>query len=108
MKLDDLTRLGNCAVCGRKQLDSPLPLFYVVSISRGGFDATALRRAAGLEMQVGGPLSRVLGPDEDLATVIDGPHIVFVHEGCAGDIGHLLELVPADKNMRLACGGEET
>lgn len=62
-------------------------------ISRAGFDAKALRRAVGLEMQIG-PLASVFGPDEPLAQVIDGPHRVFVHETCAGDIGHLLRLVP--------------
>lgn len=93
LRLSELIKLGNCAVCGRKQLEGGLPLFYVVEISRGGFDPNALRRAAGLEMQIG-PLAAVMGPDEVLAKTIDGPHQVFVHETCAGDIGHLLNLIP--------------
>jgi hypothetical protein len=95
LRLSDLLRLGNCAVCGKKQLESIIPLFYVVEVSRAGFDARALQRAAGLEMQIG-PLAAVMGPDEPLAKAIDGPYRVFVHETCAGEIGHLLELMPTD------------
>jgi hypothetical protein len=94
-RLSDLTALGDCAVCGRKQLDG-LPLFYVVEITRAGFDAQAVRRAAGLEMLVG-PLASALGPNEPLAKAIDGPHRVFVHETCAGDIGHLLSLISDER-----------
>lgn len=97
MKLNELTKLGNCAVCGKKQLEGGLPLFYVVEVSRGGFDQGSLRRAAGLEMQIGS-LAAVMGPDEDLATIIDGSHRVFVHETCAGDIGHLMSLIPEEKD----------
>lgn len=95
LRLSDLLSLGNCAVCGKKQLDG-LPLFYIVEVSRAGFDAQAVRRAAGLEMLIG-PLAAVMGPDEPLATVIDGPHRVFVHETCAGNIGHLLNLMPSEE-----------
>jgi len=95
LRLAELQRLGSCAVCGKQQLASALPLFYVVEISRAGFDAGAVRRAAGLEMQIGA-LASVMGPDETLAKVIDGPHRVFVHETCAGDVGHLLCLIPAE------------
>lgn len=96
LRLDDLVALGDCAICGGKQLAGQVPLFYVVEISRAGFDAAALRRAAGLEMQIG-PLACVMGPDEPLATVIDRPQRVFVHEHCAGNIGHLLQLMQNDR-----------
>lgn len=93
LRLSDLQKLGVCAVCRKPQLEGAVPLFYVVEISRAGFDAGALRRHVGLRMQIG-PLAAVMGPDEPLAKVIDGPHRVFVHETCAGEVGHLLNLVP--------------
>lgn len=101
IKIKALLALGNCVICGKKQLEGALPLFYCVTISRCGFDQGALRRAAGLELQLG-PLAQHMGPDEDLAKVIDGPHNVFVHELCADKIGHLLQLIPETK------GGEST
>ena len=96
IKIDKLLKLGNCAVCGKKQLEGGLPLFYCVTITRAGFDQNALQRAAGLELMAG-PLARVFSPDEDLAKVIDGPHEVFVHETCADKIAHLVQLIPEDK-----------
>lgn len=101
LKLDELMKLGNCVICGKKQLEGKMPLFYCIEISRGGFDQAALQRAAGLELQVGA-LAQVLGPDEPLARVIEGPHRVFVHEHCAGMIHHLLELVPDQDAVELA------
>lgn len=98
LRLHELLALGDCAVCGGKQLAGQLPLFYVIEISRAGFDAAAVRRAAGLEMQIG-PLARVMGPDEPLATVIDGPQRRFVHEHCADRIGHLLQLLQRDEQV---------
>lgn len=41
-------------------------------------------------------LARAMGPNEDLAKIVDGPVDVLVHEDCAGDVGHLLELMPKD------------
>lgn len=93
LRIDELLKMGDCAVCGKRQLETNVPLFYCVTISRAGFDANAVRRAAGLEMQIGA-LASVMGPNEALATIINGPHSVFVHETCADDIGHLLTLFP--------------
>lgn len=97
MKLDELLKLGNCIICGKKQLDGQVPLFYCVTISRGGFDQSALQRAAGFEMMMG-PLAQVMGANEDLAKIIGGPHSVFVHEHCADKVHHLLELFPKSDN----------
>ena len=97
LRLAALLKLGECVICGRKQLAGAVPVFYTVTISRGGFRQDAVRRAAGLEMMVGGPLAAVMGSDEPLAEVIDGPHSVFVHEECAGEIGHLLRLFPPER-----------
>jgi len=101
LRLSQLQRLGPCIVCGKQQLAGALPLFYVVEISRAGFDGAAVQRAAGLEMQIGA-LASVMGPDEALAKVIDGPHRVFVHESCASDIGHLLTLIPTEERGKQA------
>lgn len=96
LKFEQLQKLGNCIVCGNKQLEGHVPLFYCVTITRAGFDAKALQREAGLEMMVG-PLARVFSPNDDLAKIIDGPHEVFVHETCADKIRHLLQLIPEIK-----------
>jgi hypothetical protein len=98
LKLKELMKLGNCIVCGKKQLESGLPLFYCITVSRAGFNGPALQRAAGLEMMVGS-LASVFSPDEDLAQVIDGPHSVFVHETCADKISHLVQLIPEIKEV---------
>lgn len=97
LRFDALTKLGKCVVCGAHQLEpGKLPLFYVLEISRAGFDLGAVQRMGGLVMQIGAPLAAVMGPDETLAKVIDGPHRVFVHEECAGDFHHLIELIPEE------------
>jgi hypothetical protein len=95
IKERDLIKMPPCPICRKPHL-AGMPLFYKMTISRCGFDIAAVRRRAGMEMMLGGSgaLASVMGPDEDLAKVIDGPHEVFVHEECAGNIGHLLELIP--------------
>lgn len=91
LKEDEIARLGPCAVCGGSLLTDIL--FYVVTVKRAGFDPDAAQRRVGLGMALGSAtLARIMGPDEDLAKVIDRPHTVAVHERCAGKIGHLLNL----------------
>jgi hypothetical protein len=55
-------------------------LFLRISIVRPGIDANAVRRAHGLELMMGGNalLANVMGPDEDLANVIDGQHDMLI------------------------------
>ena len=97
IKEDELIRLGSCAIC-RKPMLPGAPTFYCVSIRRACFDAASVQRRAGLTMMLGSdPLARVFSPNEDLAKVFDGPHEVAVHEACAGEIGHLLRLLPTDE-----------
>lgn len=96
LRLAAMMRLGACAVCGKPQLEpDKLPLFYVIEITRAAFDQPAVKRTAGLEMAFGA-LGVIMGPDEPLAKVIDGPHRVFVHEECAGDVHHLMTLIPEE------------
>lgn len=97
LKERDLIRLGPCRVCGKSLLEHDGGLtFYRLAISRGIFDPSALRRQVGLALQLGGPLAAVMGPDEDLAKIFDGPHEVVVAEACALRLGHLLDLIPAE------------
>lgn len=94
LKERELVALGDCAVCGKKLLEGGLPLFYVLEISRAGFEAGAIRRRAGLGVMMGNDaLAQVFSADEDLAKVIDGPRRVVVHETCAGKIAHLVQLL---------------
>lgn len=95
LKEAELVVLGPCRVCGQQQLAGGEPTFYVVEVSRAAFDRRAIERRVGLEMMLGsGPLAKVMGPNEDIAKVFDGPHRAFVHETCALRLGHLLELIP--------------
>jgi len=91
-RLNDLTAIGDCVICGKKQLEGGLPMFFCLEVTRACFDPNALRRAAGFEMAMGA-LAAVLGPDEVLAKSIEGPKRVFVHEACAGKVAHLVQLL---------------
>ncbi len=95
IKERDLVKLGKCAICGEHLLGKqPVGItFYRLRLERAMFNPQALRRRVGLELQIG-PLATVMGPDEDLASVFDGPTEVVVHEDCAAKVGHLLRLFP--------------
>lgn len=90
IKEAELVKLGPCAICHKPLLGGAGVTFYRLTISHAAFISGALRRRVGLEMQIGAPAS-VMGPDEDLAAVFDGPKDVAVHERCA-DVNHLLLL----------------
>lgn len=100
IKEAELARCGPCPIC-REPLISPGhgPTFYVLTMRRAGLLTDALARRAGLQAMLGGvgALAQAMGPDEDLAKVVDGPHEVVVHEDCAGRVDHLLNLVPEGK-----------
>lgn len=98
LKEADIARLGSCAVCHLPLLPGALT-FYEVTIRRAAFDPSATQRRVGLGMMLGGgrnghALAAVMGPDEDLAKVFEGPATVAIHEGCASDIFHLAMLLP--------------
>lgn len=85
LKRRDLEQTPVCKVCTKPILAGQVPLFYRVTIERVGLMANAIRRAAGLEMLVGhSGLASILGPDEDLAKVMD-KKVVAVHEHCSHD-----------------------
>lgn len=60
--------LGPCASCGKPHRT---PVFYRVRLETCGIDAKAAERRAGLGLMIGDTLAAVMGPDEDLAKVID-------------------------------------
>ncbi len=94
LKEIELVRLGACAVCREPLAANDQLTFYRVAVSHLAFDARAVRRRFGLGMAIGSDaIARVMGPDEDLAKVLDGPREVVVHEGCADRIGHLMSLM---------------
>lgn len=93
LKEDELVALGPCVVCGNPQIGVDVT-FYVVEIKRAMFDRRSIERRVGLEMMLSsGPLARVMGPNEDIAKVFDGPHRSFVHETCAHRVHSILSLV---------------
>lgn len=96
LKYKELAGFGPCPLCRKPLLDPDKnsATFYVISVSRAMHDQHAIRRAIGLELQLGSPaIAQAMGPDEDLAKIFDGPKKVVVHEGCAGGVIHLLELM---------------
>lgn len=84
LKSDDVQRLGPCAVCGKALGEEGKvgPTFYVLDIRRetwspAGFVANAF-----------------FGKDENLSITLEGPREVVIHENCAMNIPHLLDLMP--------------
>lgn len=97
LKEERLVKMGNCKVCGEPALKGG-PTFYCVSILHGGFMLDAIKRRVGLEMQLGSSkLAQVMGPNEDIAKIVDGPREVFVHEGCASGVYHLAMLLETER-----------
>jgi hypothetical protein len=82
MKHKDFTP---CHLCGKGVMHAGHPLFLRISIDRMGVNRKAVEQAHGLELMMGGNalLANVMGPNEDLATVIDGKHDMLVCSTCA-------------------------
>lgn len=61
--------IAPCLRCGKGVMHDGAVVFYRVRIETFGADLGAIRRAAGLEMILGGRvgLAIAMGPDEDLA-----------------------------------------
>lgn len=76
-----------CQLCGKGMMHAGHPLFLRVTVERLGIDRKAVERAHGLELMMGGNalLANVMGPDEDLAKVIDGKKNMLVCGSCAGE-----------------------
>ena len=87
MKRDELLELVKCCVCKNPFGSSGLPFFYKITIERYGVDVDAVRRQDGLAAILGGNkiLAGVMGPDEDMASLVDGPKTFTVCETCSLD-----------------------
>lgn len=84
MKESELRRHATCSLCGKGIGHTRLPLFWVVKIERYGVDLHAVSRQTGLSIMLGSAaLAGVMGPDEDMAKLIDGPITLTVCERCA-------------------------
>lgn len=84
MKEAELRKFATCGMCGRKVLESGLPMFWRVTVERFGMDMKAVQRQMGLTMQLGGNafLASAMGADEDLALPIVEPVTIAVCESC--------------------------
>ncbi len=77
------SELKPCAVCGKGLAHDGNFLFWRLKFERLGIDHSAVQRQHGLELMLGSPaIARVMGPDEDIAKVLDGPTSVLVCEPC--------------------------
>ena len=63
------SQIKKCMQCEKGVMHSRQVQFYSVSISSMMIDLGAVRRMAGMEMQLGA-LAQHMGPDEDMATEV--------------------------------------
>jgi hypothetical protein len=82
MKEREIARLGPCVFCGKPLLVGDLA-FRVLTMTRAFWDRDRVLQQAGLQMQLGSAaLAQVMGPDADLAKVVDGPVSIGMHDRC--------------------------
>jgi hypothetical protein len=75
--------LRPCAACGKGLAHDGNFLFWRIKFDRLGFDAVAIEQQHGLELMLRSPgLAFLMGPDRDIAKVIDGGHEALVCEPC--------------------------
>lgn len=75
-----------CALCKRGLAHDGNFLFWRIKFERLGLDHQAIQQQHGLELMMGSPvLANVMGPDRDIAKVLDGPHEALVCEPCVQD-----------------------
>lgn len=75
-----------CAACGKGLAHDGNFLFWRLKFERLAVDHSAVQRQHGLELMLGSPaIASVMGPDNDIAKVIDGPTNVLVCEPCVMD-----------------------
>jgi hypothetical protein len=80
-----------CAVCKKGVAHDGNILFWRIKLERAGLHMPALARQHWLELMIGSPaVARAMGPDSDIAKVIDGPHDVWICEPCVSDKLHAL------------------
>lgn len=92
--------LRACAVCTRGMMHAGLPLFYRLRVERFGIDMRAVQRQHGLEMMMGqaAPLAAVMGPNDDIARVLDGPRDLLICETCTHDHPILMQVFLSEED----------
>lgn len=85
MKEAELREHATCHACNEKIGSTGLPIFYTVTRKTYGLDLNATQRQQGLGLMIGGQLAQVMGPDEDLASVIDETEITLCAH-CGPDV----------------------
>lgn len=71
MKEDELRKVAECSVCGKKIGECGVPIFYRVRIQQYVVDLAAVQRQAGLGAMLNPQLAMVMGADEDMAKMMD-------------------------------------
>jgi hypothetical protein len=81
------TKIRKCVLCGKGVAHSGHPLFFRISVERCGLNRDAIIRQSGLEQMLGGhaKLANVMGPDEDMAQVIDFQRNLWVCVPCSNE-----------------------
>lgn len=79
--------LKPCQICRKGVMHAGSPLFLRVTVERLGIDRRAVERAHGMELMMGGNalLANMMGPDEDLAKVINGKKDMLLCHHCASE-----------------------
>jgi hypothetical protein len=92
LKEKELRESATCSLCTRP-IARYGPIFYRVRIEQIALNVSAIHRRDGLSAFLGSPvLARVMGPDEDLAKVMDSATLSICLE-CLGsaDLGRMIE-----------------
>jgi hypothetical protein len=93
-----------CALCRKGVMHAGHILFLRLSIDRLGVRVDRVKRAHGMELMMGGNalLANIMGPDEDLAEVIDGQRDLLVCGECLDKHPVLYMLLMQEKDEEAA------
>jgi hypothetical protein len=84
MKETELREHARCSRCCRLVMHTGLPLFWRMTVERFGVDLNATRRQDGLAQVLGSQaLAGVMGPNEEMTTLLMGPVVLTLCEACA-------------------------
>jgi len=88
------TELRPCSLCRVAVSHAGHPIFYRASLEVCGLNIAAIRRQAGLELMLGGNvrLANAMGPDEDMAKVIERKSEIWICVPCLME-GRLADLL---------------
>lgn len=83
MKEEELREIATCIMCGKPFGHTQKMFFWRLTIERYAVNINAVQRKTGLEMLLGNPyLATVMGPNEDMASIIGEPDKVTICEDC--------------------------